>query len=155
MTPWPVGREEILGQLQRLEMSKVVADRTMASEMLDVASTHLVSVRTLADSDPTLAYAALHDAIRKSMAAVLQAQGLRATSKGGHVAVQAAFEAQFGRSMGSYLRSVNRIRVRRNELEYPHKSTSVEADEVFEDMPAGTKIVEACQALLDQLDVFS
>jgi hypothetical protein len=154
MTPWPVGREAILGMLDRAELTHVIADRDLATEMVDVAARHLISADAVAKSDPTLAYSAVHDAIRKSMAAVLQAQGLRATTKGGHLAIQTAFEAQFGRSMGAYGRSVNRIRVRRHELEYPRELSAVDAEEVLAEIPAGSRIVEACAGLIGQLDVF-
>jgi hypothetical protein len=154
VTQWPVGREAILEMLDRAELTKVTADRDLATEMVGVAVRHLVSADTLAASDPTLAYAAVHDAIRKSMAAVLQAQGLRATTRGGHLAIQTAFEVQFGRSMGNYLRSVNRIRIRRHELEYPREPSAVDAAEVLAEIPAGSTIVNACEALIGQLDVF-
>jgi hypothetical protein len=66
-----------------------------------------------------LAYAAVYDAIRKALSALLQAQGLRATTKRGHLAVMDAMHAQFGPSMGAILRPVDRIRVTRHEDEYP------------------------------------
>ena len=50
------------------------------------------------------------DALRKSAASLLEAQGLRATSRGGHLAVQEVVTAQFGatvrvfRSFGEDLR---------------------------------------------------
>ena len=122
--------------------------------MVAVAFTHLKSVERNADPDPVLAYSALHDAVRKSMSAVLQAEGLRATSKGGHLVVQYAFEAQFGNAMGSYLRSAARIRVKRNEVEYPSPTTVVDTEDVLADLPIARAIVESCQELIDTLNVF-
>ena len=140
--------------LERGELSKVPADRVFAHEMIAMASTHLKSVERNAIPDPVLAYSALHDAVRKAMAAVLQAEGLRATSNGGHLAVQYAIDAQFGNAMGTYMRTANRIRVQRHEAEYPTPTTAVGAEDVLADLPGGTKIVESCQKLVDTLDVF-
>ena len=154
MSAWKIGREAILGMLDRGELSKVPADRAFAHEMIAVALTHLKSVERNAIPDPVLAYSALHDAVRKAMAAVLQAEGLRATSKGGHLAVQYAIEAQFGNAMGTYMRTANRIRVQRNEVEYPTPTTGVDTEVVLGDLPGGAKIVESCQKLVDTIDVF-
>ncbi len=105
--------------LERGELELVAPDETFAATVLEIASIHVGSAERNAEPDPLLAYAALHDAIRKSFSAVLQAQGLRATSKGGHIAVQDAMEAQFGNVMAKQLRSAHRIRTRRHECEYP------------------------------------
>lgn len=64
------------------------------------------------------AYDMLYSAARKAMAAVIAVQGLRATSKGGHLAVQEAVTAQHGRS-GAVIRPCGRLRSTRNEADYP------------------------------------
>lgn len=89
MTSWARGRDEIIGMLQQRELTQVVADAELAERMLSTARQHLVSAEALARTDPYLAYAALHDSVRKSLAALLQIQGLRATTTGGHVAAHA------------------------------------------------------------------
>jgi hypothetical protein len=71
---------------QRRELTQVVVDAELAARMLSTARQHLVSAEALARTDPYLAYAALHDSVRKSLAALLQIQGLRATTTGGHLA---------------------------------------------------------------------
>ena len=90
------------------------AGTELAERLLATARQHVASARLLADSDPYLAYAALHDAIRKALAALLQVQGLRATTSGGHLAVPQAVQAQFGTTMGAILRPVDRIRITRH-----------------------------------------
>src|SRR3712207_6256518 len=71
------------------------------------------------DSDPDGAYTMLYDAARQSLAALLQAQGLRATSRGGHVAVQLAIEAQFpDPPPRTAFRPFGRLRTTRNRVEY-------------------------------------
>jgi hypothetical protein len=58
----------------------------------------------------------------KARRALLEAQGLRATSRGGHIAVQDAVVAQFGSSIRA-LRSFSRLRRARNGFECPSMET--------------------------------
>ena len=91
----PAGADVVRRLLEERRLQSVPADRAAAEALLEAAARHLGSARIVADSDPDGAYTMLYDAARKSLAALLQAQGLRATSRGGHVAVQLAIEAQF------------------------------------------------------------
>lgn len=84
MVGWDRGRTEILGMIERRELTQVTAEVELAERLLGTARQHVASARLLAGSDPYLAYAALHDAIRKALSALLQVQGLRATTSGGH-----------------------------------------------------------------------
>lgn len=154
MTGWARGRDEIIGMLQRRELTQVVADAELAERMVSTARRHLISAEALADTDPYLAYAALHDAVRKSLAALLQIQGLRATTTGGHLAVQHAARAQFGASMGAILRPVDRIRTTRHESEYPTTTTWIDEDSVRDDLPAATAVVDAAERTLHHLAPF-
>ena len=97
--------------LERGELSQITANAELADRLLATARQHLASARLLADTDPYLAYVAVYDAIREALSALLQIQGLRATTSGGHLAVMHAVQAQFGASMGAVLRPVDRIRV--------------------------------------------
>lgn len=92
---WVRGRDEILGMLARAELTRVVADVGLAERLIASAQRHLTSAEQLSDEDPELAYAAIHDAVRKAMAAMLQAQGLRPKTAGGHLAVQHAVRASW------------------------------------------------------------
>lgn len=91
--------------------------------MLLDAGRHLATAAT-AESAGDLAggYQLAYDALRKSAASLLVAQGLRPTSRGGHVAVQEAVNAQFGTTV-RVLRSFGRIRRARNSFEYPSSET--------------------------------
>jgi hypothetical protein len=140
--------------LERGELSRVVADLGLAKRLIASATRHLTSAEQLSDSDPELAYAALHDAVRKAMAAMLQAQGLRPTTTGGHLAVQRAVKAQFGSSMGRLLRPVDRIRTTRHKAEYPDRETWVDADMVLADLPAAHQLVDAVETAIAHLNVF-
>jgi hypothetical protein len=74
--------------LPTANLQRVASSREAATAFLDVADKHLDSARAITKSDPDGAYSLLHDAARKSLAALLQTQGLRATSRGGHYAIQ-------------------------------------------------------------------
>jgi hypothetical protein len=140
--------------LDRRELERVTAGAELADRMLATARQHLASARLLAPSDPYLGYAAVYDVIRKSLAALLQIQGLRATTAGGHLAVTHAVQAQFGASMGAILRPVDRIRVTRHEAEYPGQSTYIDEESVLDDLPKAEAIVEAVAKALPHLQVF-
>lgn len=144
-----------MGRLQRRELTQVVADLELARRLVGSARRHLHSAERVREEDPELAYAAVHDAVRKAMAAMLQAQGLRATTTGGHLAVQHAVAAQFGDSMGRLLRPVDRIRTTRHAGEYPGPATWIDADTVIADLPAARGLVDAAEAALDHLPVFT
>ena len=129
--------------LERGELSQVTANAELADRLMATARQHLASVRLLADSDPYLAYVAVYDAIRKALSALLQIQGLCATTSGGHLAIMHAVQAQFGASMGAILRPVDRIRVTRHEAEYPGQATYIDQDTVLDDLPKAEAVVEA------------
>lgn len=85
------------------------------------------------------------------MAAVLAVQGLRATSKGGHLAVQEAVAAQLGRS-GAVVRPFGRLRRTRNDADYPRlDSPELGGEDIAEDLPKAQGIVDAMQQLVPHL----
>lgn len=79
---------------------------------------HVGSARQSAATDPEGAYTLACDAARRALAAVLQNQGLRATGRGGHTVIHEAVRAQLDPPLGAMLRPFNRMRARRNEVEY-------------------------------------
>jgi hypothetical protein len=119
-------------------LERVPPDPGTAARAIDSARRHLRSAEALADTDPDLAYTALYDAIRKSCAALLLADGLRATSRGGHLAVQQAVTALHGR--GGPLRSFDRVRRQRNAVEY--LGGEADPEEVRADLGAAHAIVD-------------
>jgi len=151
---WQRGRDEILTMLDKGDLTQVVADIALAQRLLTAARRHVNSAETVCDSDPELAYTALYDAIRKALAAMLQAQGLRATTEGGHLAVQHAVRAQFGASMGALLRPVDRIRTTRHSIQYPDAETYIDADDVRTDLPAALELIDAAAKAIPHLPVF-
>lgn len=143
-----------MGMLERRELTQVTAGTELADRLITAARQHVRSAEMLAGTDPYLAYSAVHDAIRKALAALLQVQGLRATTAGGHLAVAHAAQAQFGASMGPILRPVDRIRVTRHEAEYPGPSTYIDEETVRDDIPKAEAIVDAVAKALPHMPVF-
>jgi hypothetical protein len=78
---WQQGRDTITGMITRGELEKVPASREHADLLLNQARQHVGSAQAIADSDAAGAYQLLYDAARKALAAVLENQGLRATSR--------------------------------------------------------------------------
>ena len=156
MSAWACGRAEILGMLERRELTQVTANpelaRAPAGDGPAASDQRLAPWRA---AIPILAYAAVYDAIRKALSAMLQTQGLRATTSGDHVAVMRAVQAQFGASMGAILRPIDRIGTTRHEAEYPGQATYIDEDTVLDDLPRAEAVVEAAAEALPHLTVFS
>jgi hypothetical protein len=139
-----------VGHLQRVPPSREHADQLLAQARKDLAS-----VQLLLASNTKRAYESLYDAARMALTAVLENQGLRPTSRGGHIAPYAAVVAQLDPPMGTILRPFDRMRRTRNRSEYPSFTTpDLTADSVTSDLPAATAIVETCQGVLDEMSPF-
>jgi len=152
---WQQGRDTIEGMIARGELERVSASREHADLLLYQADQHVGSAQAIASSDATGAYQPLYDAARKALAAVLENQGLRATSRGGHIAVLDAVSAQLDPPLGTILRPFDRLRRRRNQAEYPAADRpSFRSDEVDRDLPKVREIVETAAKVLDQMSPF-
>ncbi len=149
---WQQGRETLEGMVDRGELERVPASRDHADLLLSQACQHLASANAIAGSDPAGAYQLLYDAARKALAAVLENQGLRATSRGGHIAVREAVSAQLDPPLGGVLRPFDRLRRRRNQVEYSSSAApSISADEIERDAPKVEQIIEVAAKVLDQM----
>jgi hypothetical protein len=152
---WQQGRDLVDGMVARGELERVPASRDHADLLLSQARRHLASSDAIVDDDPAGAYQLLYDAARQALAAVLENQGLRATSRGGHIAVREAVSAQLDPSLGSVLRPFDRMRRRRNQVEYPSASAPVIAPhEVARDIPKVEEILAVTAKVLDQMSPF-
>jgi YD repeat-containing protein len=154
MASWPTGIETIRGLIAANSLQKVAPSREAAEAMLDAAAKHLASAQLVAESDPDGAYALLYDAARKSLAAVLQAQGLRSTTRGGHYAIQEAISAQFTKpppldAFGSF----GRLRRNRNQIEY-NEISPITAEDIAADEPAVRALHTMARQLVEVLPVF-
>jgi hypothetical protein len=84
-----------------------------------------------------------------SASPLLEAQGLRATSRGGHIALQDAVTAQFGSSIRA-LRSFSRLRRARNSFEYPSTETpGPSEDEVKDAIRVAREVNDAAGKILE------
>ncbi|HUN37714.1 MAG TPA: HEPN domain-containing protein [Trebonia sp.] len=138
------------GELQRVPPSREHADQLLAQAHRDIASAGV-----LRDGNPKRAYESLYDAARMALTAVLENQGLRPTSRGGHIAPYAAIAAQLDPPMGTVLRPFDRMRRTRNRSEYPSFTTpEVTADNVTTDLSAAKAIVETCEGVLDEMSPY-
>ncbi|MDR1077721.1 MAG: HEPN domain-containing protein [Propionibacteriaceae bacterium] len=131
------------GELQRVPVSRDRSDR-----LLDQAAAHLITAREAAARDPEGAYSLVYDAARKALVALLENEGLRPTSRAGHHGIYLAVRAQLDPPLGQALRPFERMRRRRNEIEYPSFIEAPLTDtEVYEDAQAA----EAIQALVKRV----
>jgi len=100
---WSTGAAKIRELLENGELDVVESSVTIARQLLADAERHLASARTIGRAgDLSGAYQLAYDALRKAAASLLAAQGLRATSRGGHIAVQDAVIAQFGDGVAEF-----------------------------------------------------
>jgi hypothetical protein len=102
-------------------------------------------------SDTHSTYVLAYDAARFACNALLAQQGLRATTSGGHYAVERAVRAQFGQGF----RAFGDLRRRRNELEYPRlpsdTPTTEEAQEAVDD---AERLIAGAAHLIGELSFF-
>lgn len=156
MGKWAKGAERIAALIEARHLQRVAGDPDAASALLASARRHVESAKLTVSQDPEAAYTLAYDAARKSATALLNHQGLRPTTAGGHLAVVDAIRAQFPGVPG--LTSLDRLRRRRNRAEYPDPSsydpiTPDEADDAIK--VAGDCVTSAEQLLaLDELGVF-
>lgn len=151
MTRWATGAGQVTAMLAAGELEQVAPSPQNAARLLAEADRHLRSASLLAADDPAGAYDMVYAAARKAMAATLAVQGLRATSKGGHLAVQEAVTHQLG-ATGSIVRPFGRLRRTRNDADYPRlDSPELTAEDVHEDLPKARQIVMAMAALVPHL----
>jgi len=87
--------------------------------------------------------------------AVLEVQGLRATSKGGHFVICEALAAQIDPPFDDVISPFNRMRKLRNAHEYPSgEEPELTTEDVLEDLEKARRIVDLAQYLLGQFQVF-
>ncbi len=152
---WQQGRAALEGMLTRKELERVPASREQADNLLAQASNHLAAAQAILAIDAIGSYQLLYDAARKALVAVLENQGLRPTSRGGHIAVLEAVSAQLDPPLGAALRPFDRMRRRRNQAEYADlDSPEIGAEDVANDAPKVKAIIELATRVLDEMSPF-
>lgn len=152
---WEQGRAEVDELLAAGRLERVPASREHADRLIAQARRHLTTAELVSDADPEGAYGALYDSGRKALWAILANQGLRPTSKGGHLAAYQAVRAQLDPPMGSALRPFDRMRRRRNEAEYPRlDSPELLPEDVADDLTKTALILDVAAGVLDRMFVY-
>lgn len=130
--------------LARGKLERVVANRRHALRMIDTAERNLKTARLLAGtSDQGMAFTALYDASRKSLAAVLAVLGLRVKPIGGAhrntwLAVSLIIDAPI-------IKRFDWMRQVRNATEYPDdKRPEATESDVTEGLMLAEEIVAEC-----------
>ncbi|HEY7812279.1 MAG TPA: hypothetical protein VIC62_03530 [Nakamurella sp.] len=151
---WQHGADRIRSLLDTGELERVTPDPAVARRLLTDPGRHLTTANSAiadtTDADLAGGYQLAYDALRKSVAALLAAQGLRATSRVGHVAVQDAAAAQFGRTVRAF-KAFGRIRRARNSFEYPDTDTGgPNLADVHDALTVARQALDAAKTILDQ-----
>jgi hypothetical protein len=152
---WEQGRARIEQMLADGELQSIPASRAQADRLLGQARAHLSSAAAICADDPQGGYALADDAARKALTAVLENQGLRPTSRGGHLAVYEAARAQIDPPMGKVLRPFARMRRLRHDAEYPPADApELTPDDVRDDIGNAEAIIDLAARVLDQMSPF-
>lgn len=147
---WERGRATVEQLLDNGELDLVNASSDLAGRLMDDAARHIASARLVAATDPNGAYQLAYDAARKACSALLAAQGLRATTRGGHVAVQEVVRDQFnGKDGVPAFKAFPRLRRTRAANEYPDVDTpTTTVEDVADAINAASAIEAAARQIL-------
>jgi len=152
---WEQGRAVIDAMLEAGELQQVPASREHADHLLRQATADLATARQVADSNPSGAYTLVYDAARKALVGLLENEGLRPTSRAGHHGTYLAVLAQLEPPLGKALRPFERLRRRRNELEYPNfVEPAVTAQDVEEDARAAESLLHLVRRVVDEMSPY-
>jgi HEPN domain-containing protein len=153
---WAKGAERVAALIEGRHLQRVVGDPDTVSALLASARRHVESAKLTVSQDPEAAYSLAYDAARKSATALLNHQGLRPTTGGGHLAVVDTIRAQFPDVPG--LTSLDRLRRRRNQAEYPDPRSydPITPEEANDAIKVAGDCVTSTERLLslDELGVF-
>lgn len=137
--------------IEQGELQQLMGAAANGEQLLAKAVTTAQTAQSIVEADPDSAFVLAYDAARHALTAILAHQGLRPTTRGGHVVVERATKAQFGAGF----RSFGALRRRRNELEYPQfPDDDATQDEAAEAVTAASRIVSDAEQLLPKLGLF-
>jgi HEPN domain len=149
---WQPGRQEVIAALRAGELQRVTGGQAAGDGWITQARRKYETARLISDADPESAYVTAYDAARFALVGVLAQQGLRATQKGGHLAVELTVRAQFGPSFVTF----STLRRRRAELEYPsYPGEKVEQQELLDALRTVEQIIDGAAQLVPHLSIFT
>lgn len=152
MKQWERGAAEIERLLAAGDLETLTGAAANGEPWLTKARRTLASAEAIADTDPDSAFTLAYDAARFACAALLAQQGLRATSRGGHYAVETAVREQFDGKFSSF----GGIRRQRNDIEYPTVVTSpITPADALSAVGLAAEMADAAGQFLPHLALFS
>ena len=152
MPRWQRGEAEVEQFVSRRQLEHVTGAAADGAPLLVNARRTMATAASLVRSDAHSAYVLAYDAARFACIALLAQQGMRATTDGGHYAVERAVRAQFGEGF----RPFADLRRRRNELEYPRLPVdTATVEEAQQAVEAARALIAAADSLLEQLSFFA
>jgi HEPN domain-containing protein len=152
MPRWQRGEAEVEQLVRRRELEYVTGTAADGAPLLAQARRTAATAASLVRADAYSAYVLAYDAARFACNALLAQQGMRATTEGGHYAVERAVRTQFGEGF----RPFADLRRRRNELEYPRlPADTATADEAQQAVEVAERLIAAADKLLGQLSFFA
>src|SRR5215469_15799989 len=152
MPRWQRGEAEVEQLVRQRELDYVTGAAADGASLLGHARKTVATAESLVHADSYSAYVLAYDAARFACIALLAQQGLRATTSGGHYAVERTVRAQFGEGF----RPFADLRRRRNELEYPRlPADTATADEAEQAVEVARRLISAAGKLLGQLSFFA
>lgn len=152
---WQQGRPEVERLLAERRIERVPASRELAELMLAQSDAHLRSARALAHTDVVGAFQLAYDAARKSLAAILVNQGLRAKGPGAHAVLLEVVLAQLHPPLGPVFSGFDWMRRLRNTSEYPDTDTPVaEVADVVEATPVVGKMIAAAKTVIEEMPAY-
>lgn len=146
-----MGQADIERLITGRDLESVTGAEANGAPLLEKAHRTIATAAGISADDPYSSYVLAYDAARAACTALLAQQGLRPTTKGGHIAVEQAVRSQFGPGF----RAFGALRRRRNELEYPHlPEDTASLDEATEAVGSSQRLIAAADQLLPRLSFF-
>lgn len=147
---WDEGRTVVDAALKERELGRVTASEEMAQYLLITAAKHIESANLIVETDPAGSYQLSYDGSRKALTAVLQIQGLRPTSGGGHYVIEKCLKAQLVNSGRGIVDKFSVMRRLRNDNEYPQQPEDpVIAAEALEQIADAREVLDAATKLVE------
>lgn len=146
---WKRGREVVSHLINDGELEQVPSSAALADRLLTAADAHIELAAKGIEADPEGALQLSYDASRKAATALLAIQGLRSTTRGGHIAVMDTVQAQFNDRGGMEIFGrLHALRRRRNRTEYPDPdSPPVNADDARQALDTARSVLVAAERL--------
>lgn len=152
MARWQRGQAEVEELVRQRELEHIAGAAADGAPFLTQAKSTAATAKGLVQADAYSAYVLAYDSARFACVALLAQQGMRATTSGGHYAVERAVRAQFGAGF----RPFADLRRRRNELEYPRfPADTATIEEARHAVEVAERLIAASDSLLGQLSFFA